>query len=166
MPLETDFICTLKDLKKANRARMLATIKSNWLVALLILIGIPALVNGQYVIAGEKGAIFSWISGQILLFLVLLITLDIVTKMQFDKNKTTGNLNIHFTFYEDEFQMQTPLVKNMISFDALHSIDESKDFFFLKLAPSKMVTVQKQNCSPELISFLQQKAVDINSRSK
>ena len=86
--------------------------------------------------------------------------------MLFEKNNTKGNLSIHYTFYDDEFQMETPLIKNTVRYDALNSIGEDKDYFFFKLSPSKVLVIQKNNCSPELISFLQGKAVNINSRGK
>ena len=166
MSFETDFVCTHKDLKKANRAKLLATIKSNWLISILIFIGIPTITYGPGLIEGDKATIFTWVTAPFLMIFLYFLVIDVVTKMQFNKNKTTGNLNIHFIFHDDEFEMQTSLIKNAIRYDALHSIDENKDFFFIKLSSSKMVVVQKYNCSPELISFLQEKAVAIKSREK
>lgn len=166
MPFETDFSGSLKDLKKANRARVLVMLKSNWIFFLLIFIGIPAMISGHEIITGDKGAVFTLVTSPILMVIMLFIAVDISTKMLFEKNNTKGNLSIHYTFYDDEFQMETPLIKNTVRYDALNSIGEDKDYFFFKLSPSKVLVIQKNNCSPELISFLQGKAVNINSRGK
>ena len=163
MQFETDFLCSYKDLRKANWARFIAMLKSNWLISISVLVGIPVIVNGPGIIEGDRASLISGITGPFILVLVYFMVITIITKMQFEKNKTTGNLNIHFTFCEDEFQMETPLVKNAIRYDALHRIDENRDFFFLKLSPTKMIVVQKHNCPSELIAFLQDKAVTVNS---
>ncbi|WP_026670519.1 YcxB family protein [Butyrivibrio sp. AE3006] len=166
MPLETDLLCSLQDLKKANRARMLALLKSNWLFFLLIFVGIPTIISVQDLMRGDKGAIFTWVASPFLLLLALFIATEMSTKMVFEKNKTQGNIHIHYTFFNDEFQMETALIKNMIRYDALRGITEDRNYFFLKLSSSKILVVQKQNCSPELISFLQEKAAAIKPKGK
>ena len=166
MPFETYLSCELKDLKKVNRARVLVMLKSSWLFILLIVIGSLAIVNGPGIIEGDKGTIFSAVTAPFVIVLAFFIAMEMATRMVFKKNKAAGIQNIHYSFYEDEFQMDSSLVKNTIRFDALRGIDEDRNFFFLKLAPSKVLVVQKQNCSPELISFLKEKAASINSRGK
>lgn len=166
MPLETDLLCSLQDLKKVNRARMLALLKSNWLFFLLIFVGIPTIISVQDLMRGDKGAIFTLVTSPFLLLLALFIATEMSTKMVFEKNKTQGNMHIHYTFFNDEFQMETALIKNMIRYDALRGITEDRNYFFLKLSSSKILVVQKQNCSPELISFLQEKAAVIKSKGK
>ncbi|WP_026496949.1 YcxB family protein [Butyrivibrio sp. WCD3002] len=166
MPLETDLLCSLQDLKKVNKARMLALLKSNWLFFLLIFVGIPTIISVQDLMRGDKGAIFTWVTSPFLLLLALFIATEMSTKMVFKKNKTQGNMHIHYTFFNEEFQMETALIKNMIRYDALRGITEDRNYFFLKLSSSKILVVQKQNCSPELISFLQEKAAVIKSKGK
>lgn len=166
MPFETDLSCELKDIKKINRARVLVMLKSNWLFILWMLIVILAIVYGPGIIEGDKGTIFTAVTAPFVILVAFFIAIEMSTKMVFNKNKAAGNLHIHYTFYEDEFQMDSALVKNTIRFDALRGIDEDRNYFFLKLAPSKVLVVEKQNCSTELISFLKKKAASINSRGK
>ena len=73
MPFETDFSGSLKDLKKANRARVLVMLKSNWIFFLLIFIGIPAMISGHEIITGDKGAVFTLVTSPILMVIMLFI---------------------------------------------------------------------------------------------
>lgn len=166
MPFETVFSCTLKELQKANRARMFVLFKSNWLIFLSVFIGIPAITYGQGIMEGDKATIISGLTVPFVLVLVFYIAIMISTKMVFEKNRTSDKLDIHYRFYDDGFQMESPLIKNSVSYDALNRIYEDKDYFFLKLSSSKILVVQKTNCSPELISFLKEKAALINSGGK
>ena len=161
MPFETDLSCELKDLKKANRARMFVLLKSNWLFILVMLLVVTAAVSGPGLIAGDATEIISVVTFPFVMLLALFIATDVATKMVFNKYKAAGIQNIHYTFYDDEFQMDSSLVKNTVRYDALRGIDENRDYFFLKVSSSKVLVVQKQNCSPELIAFLREKEAGI-----
>lgn len=85
MPFETDLSCELKDLKKANRARMLVLLKSNWLFILVMLLVVTAAVSGPGLIEGDKGEIFSAVTFPFVMLLALFIATDVATKMVFNK---------------------------------------------------------------------------------
>ena len=162
MPFETDFSCTYREFRKTSWARLFVTFKSYWFIFLIAFIGIFFMTLGR-ILEGTSQFIIADLLSPLMILLVFCISMEIGIKMVFEKNKTADRVNTHYVFYNDGFQMSTPSVTNSIRYDALNRIYENKDYFFLKIS-SRVLMVQKCNCSPELISFLQEKAANFRGR--
>ena len=60
-----------------------------------------------------------------------------------------------FRFYQDHFEQDNALGHTSIPYDKLMGIVETKTNFYLLIAKNQGIILIKENCCPELISFVQ-----------
>lgn len=94
----------------------------------------------------------------VILFAVILSAAVLISiKITYRSNKHMQN-NVVATmhFYGDSLEEETPSGKVSVKYAELSKIIETKTNFYLMLAKNQGIIIVKQNCSPELIDFLQE----------
>ena len=162
MPYEADFFCDYKGLKKATRARLIIMLKEYWWLFLLIYIAMPGKLIIFGIMKNNASDIFAGASASIFLIVVYAFVIDFSVRRQVKTNKALGNLNVHYTFNEEDFEWTSPKVSARSNYSAIYRIVEDKNFFFLKPSARQMMIVPKENCSSELIAFLENQKTEIN----
>ena len=76
-------------------------------------------------------------------------------KKAFFSNKMAQNVSFHFDFHEDYVEGTSPQGKSLVKYEQLYKIHETKSHFYLMSSRIAGSIIRKQNCSPELITFLQ-----------
>jgi len=86
--------------------------------------------------------------------------LDIMMKKQVTKaysdNTNTQGINTSLTFYDNYYEGHSELGDNKYLYEELYKIIETPTNFYLMLSPQHGSIVIKENCSDELLMFLDQ----------
>lgn len=164
MPYKTDTIFTFDEYKKFNNS-----IKGKWLTKIIyIIIGILVLnsLSREFYLLIYKG-IFTidlfiglgfliWLGGTYYYIYFYFV------KKTFYSNKLSANQHSFFEFYDDYFTEKTNEFNEnsssnfaKIRYDDLYKIIETKTNFYLFVGNILAYTIIKENCSAELIEFLQ-----------
>ncbi|MBP3207186.1 MAG: YcxB family protein [Campylobacter sp.] len=164
MPYKTDTIFTFDEYKKFNNS-----IKGKWLTKIIFIIfGIWILYSlfWDFCFLIEEG----FFSENFFINLAALIWLGglyyyanfYIVKKTFYSNKLSANQHSFFEFYDDYFTEKTNEFNensssnfSKIKYDDLYKIIETKTNFYLFTGNILAYTIIKENCSAELIEFLQ-----------
>lgn len=98
--------------------------------------------------------------GSILLIMVVALPmfLDIMMKKQVTKayndNANTQGINTSLTFYDNYYEGHSEIGDNKYLYEELYKIIETPTNFYLMLSPQHGSIVIKENCSEELLMFL------------
>ena len=98
--------------------------------------------------------------GSILLIMVVALpmSLDIMMKKQVTKayndNANTQGINTSLTFYDNYYEGHSEIGDNKYLYEELYKIIETPTNFYLMLSPQHGSIVIKENCSEELLMFL------------
>ena len=98
--------------------------------------------------------------GSILLIMVVALPmfLDIMMKKQVTKayndNANTQGINTSLTFYDNYYEGHSEIGDNKYLYEELYKITETPTNFYLMLSPQHGSIVIKENCSEELLMFL------------
>lgn len=98
--------------------------------------------------------------GSILLIMVVALPmfLDIMMKKQVTKayndNANTQGINTSLTFYDNYYEGHSEIGNNKYLYEELYKIIETPTNFYLMLSPQHGSIVIKENCSEELLMFL------------
>ena len=88
------------------------------------------------------------------------MVLDIMMKKQVTKaysdNTNTQGINTSLTFYDNYYEGHSELGDNKYLYEELYKIIETPTNFYLMLSPQHGSIVIKENCSDELLMFLDQ----------
>lgn len=76
-------------------------------------------------------------------------------KKAFMSSKMVQDVSFHFDFHEDYVEGLSPQGKSLVKYAQLYKIHETKSHFYLMSSRIAGSIIKKQNCSPELITFLQ-----------
>ena len=84
--------------------------------------------------------------------------LDIMMKKQVTKayndNANTQGINTSLTFYDNYYEGHSEIGDNKYLYEELYKIIETPTNFYLMLSPQHGSIVIKENCSEELLMFL------------
>lgn len=86
--------------------------------------------------------------------LLLELRLKHQAKEVFEKNKETQNLVMELDFYQDHYEQTSQLGNTSVRYSQLYKILENKTNYYLMISPYLGSIVLKDNCSPDLIEFL------------
>lgn len=120
---------------------------------LLLIIASVAFYNG-YLFLGTESIIFAFI----LPLMIYIITL-VRVKKNYRSSKFLQNTVTTLQFDHDQFEAITDRGSSVIRYDDLYRIIETKTNFYLFVSNCMALTVIKENCSNELISFLHEKTL-------
>ena len=79
-----------------------------------------------------------------------------VTKAYSDNTNTIRRYNTSLTFYNNYYEGHSELGDNKYLYEELYKIIETPTNFYLMLSPQHGSIVIKENCSDELLMFLDQ----------
>ena len=89
-----------------------------------------------------------------------IMIVDIMMKKQVTKaysdNTNTQGINTSLTFYDNYYEGHSELGDNKYLYEELYKIIETPTNFYLMLSPQHGSIVIKENCSDELLMFLDQ----------
>ena len=122
MPYEADFLCDYKGLKKATRARLITMLKEYWWLFLLIYIAMPGKLIISGIMKNNASDIFAGASAPIFLIVIYAFVIDFSVRRQVKTNKALGNLNVHYTFNEEDFEWTSPKVSARSNYSAIYRI--------------------------------------------
>lgn len=166
MPFEADFLYDYEGLKKASRARLLTQIKEYWYLFIIVYLLFPLTWIVEGITKNNTSLIIQGAAFPIFFIVFFMIMHNISLRRQIRTNKAIGNLNMHYTFFENGFEYKNSVTSARCAYDAIYKIVEDKNYFFIKPSARQMMIVPKGSCSPELMNFLQSKKLEINARRK
>ena len=156
MPLETTTMLTYDEYKKFNYAVLHKTLGFKMKIlyiasAVLIIINV-ILIFSQGFIDSYNIAMFAFVF--IWLFLLYFIP-NRQIKKTYNTTKIIQNYNSIMTFYDDYYTEKSDFNFTQIKYDELHKIIETNTHFYLLVGEIGGSIVIKENCSAQLIEFLQ-----------
>ena len=83
-------------------------------------------------------------------------------KKAYYSNKMLKDLAVHFTFYDDYFEVESKTGKSHIEYKNLYKLYEAKDNFYPMTGSNTIYIIEKSKCSKDLILFLRNKALTVN----
>ena len=95
---------------------------------------------------------------------LLVISFNLGVRRGYVSNKAAHDVVSKFLFYEDHFEKNSEYSILKLTYDKLYSIIETKTHFYLLINGSQACIIIKNNCSPELITFLQDLKRKVNKK--
>lgn len=164
MPLETDVECTYETIKEVSRTHLKSDKKRMMqlyrLDALIIFLSLLLLMIG----GDKKFAITFLIIGVIWLPIFFLIRSSLIKKA-YKTNIALQDATIHYTFYDENFEISTPSTLSKMNYEAIYSTIEDDKYILLLPSSKQYFAIDKRKCSEELINFLHQKMEEIKARN-
>lgn len=177
MPYETESTYTLKEQMEYSKAFFFRKRKLFLLLAIILeIIMILRVYHYRYifpflklsfsvasVIPGFSLMIFFLVLAVVFPFL-LVLSFNIGIRRGYEANKISHNVVSKYLFYEDHFEKNSEYSILNLTYDKLYSIVETKTHFYLLINASQACIIIKDNCSPELITFLQDIKRKVNKK--
>lgn len=107
--------------------------------------------------------VFGLTGGVLFLFMTLFMWIFDALR-QYRQNKMLSKDTRKITFYDDSFSVKWHDEKGDCSYSRLASITEDSNAFYLMVNSGSGEIILKRECSPELITFLKEKAVQKASK--
>lgn len=100
------------------------------------------------------------IASVFLLFCIISIPLFLILskraiKKQWEASKTMHNRENEVLFYAGKLQLRSQDGYNFVSYENVYEIKESNTNFYIFLSINQAILIVKDNCSQEIITFLQ-----------
>lgn len=155
MMYETKTKWTYEEIKKLNYASLVAVSRASLVtfivlqIVLLIGVAVSALLN-------RDSWIFTFGLACILFPVFLYFSMNRQIKRSYESNKMIQKDVTTFQFRENEFEELSERGNKVIQYDELFAVQETKTNFYLYISKMQAYNIIKANCSPELISFLQE----------
>lgn len=92
---------------------------------------------------------------------ILFCALECGIRKAYYSNKALKDITVHFSFYDDHFEVESKRGKSYIEYKDLYKFYEKKDNFYPMTGSNVVFIIQKSKCSDELISFLHNKALAV-----
>lgn len=159
MLFETESIYTYDEYKKSCYGMWVESKKHIVLILLSIFLIFAGIVNIL------SGSIFFGLYVIIITLLLPFMTLYVTDrriKKAYYSNKMLKDLAVHFTFYDDYFEVESKTGKSHIEYENLYKLYEKEDNFYPMTGSNTVYIIEKSKCSKELILFLRNKALAVN----
>ncbi|ETP72803.1 hypothetical protein UYO_1220 [Lachnospiraceae bacterium JC7] len=156
--METRSKWTIEELKKYQFATLFKMHKAyvcfvSILDILLLIVAVASFHYGYNILAIES-VVFA-ISLPLSIYIITIFRV----KRNYSSSKFLQNTVTTFKFDEDRFEAITDRGSSVIAYADLYRILETKTNFYFFMSNNQALTVIKENCSPELISFLHEKTL-------
>ena len=99
---------------------------------------------------------FGFLVGGLLCPFIITFNFRRSVKRTFNSNALIRDAECTISFYEAHMAGDDPAGHAEYTYDKLHSIIETKTNFYLMIAENQGSVVVKDNCTPELIKFIQE----------
>ncbi len=164
IPLETYVNSTYKTFKEAERTYYKS--KNKLMVVIYILVTFMIICSLLLLMLGSDvtTSITFLVISVLYLPGIYLIRLLLIKKM-YKTNVALHDSTIHYIFYDEYFELSTPLTQSKVKYEAIYSTIEGDNYILLLPSAKKFFIVDKRNCSEELINFLHIKMEEINTRN-
>ena len=107
-------------------------------------------------LADDLSMRIGFLIGALLCPLIFHIISAVMEKKAYYANRAFQDADLTYSFYPDRIETRNVLGFTTISYDQLYRVIETKQNFYLMISQNQGMIIVKQNCSPELLSFLQQ----------
>lgn len=155
----TQFAYTLDEYTKFNNAVMFSKNNSKRIIPafLIIFVFFAALTYFMTykIMQSIPFSVFMTLVFVIILSVIIPITLKKGAKKAYNSNKFIDKEISTYNFFENEFTETTSHNHSKCAYSELNQIIETKTNFYLMLSDVQGFLITKNNCSPELIEFLQ-----------
>ena len=154
---------TYEEYKKFNFSVMKIK-KMAVLFAVTIILYLLVILGWIFIPNNSMSDNFIYIIGILILVeIILVIFIPINIKSTYRSNKTMMNgSDVKIDFYNDHFEEASIKGTAKVDYKDLYKIIETKTHFYLMLAKNQGGIIIKQNCTPELIAFLQELKKKVN----
>lgn len=125
-----------------------------WIITAVMEIMLAAV--GLYMIGKNMSIAIGIFIGAVLFPIFLFFRLDSEAEKVFRSNKLMQNELITMNFYSDRVESSSIMGNSIIEYDKIYRIIETKTHFYIMVAKNQGLIVVKRNCTPQLISFIEQ----------
>lgn len=157
----TQSVCTYEEYKRFNLAimnlRNVISIFAGNIVLLALMAVTISVTRTMYGYSNPISRFFFFLAVALLLFCLLFLLATLLSiKTTYDSNRAIQKNPVSTVYFYNEYLTEANVNgTTILAYADIYKIIETKTNFYIMLARNKGVIIIKQNCTPELIIFLQ-----------